>query len=103
LCHWFYQQLLNCSLPETLTKLRFEHSAHINDKALRYINLVADHQQFLAARCAMGDNICMYQQLSQLTAESMNNANLSVRERTAVDPVNATILLLQLKSECYNK
>jgi hypothetical protein len=32
----------------------------------------------------------------------MNNANLSVRERTVVDPVNATILLLQLKSKCYN-
>jgi hypothetical protein len=42
----------------------------------------------------MGDNICMYQQLSQSTAESMNNANLSVRERIVVDPVNATILLL---------
>jgi hypothetical protein len=64
LCHWFYQQLLTCSLPETLSKLGFEHSAHINDKALRYINLVADHQQFPAARCAMGGNICMYQQSS---------------------------------------
>jgi hypothetical protein len=61
LCHWFYQQLLNCSLQETLTKLCFDHSAHINDKALQYINLVPDHQQFPPARCAMGDNICMYQ------------------------------------------
>jgi hypothetical protein len=102
-CHWFYQQLLNCSLQETLTKLRFDHSAHIYDKALQYINLVPDHQQFLAARCAMGDNICMYQRLSQLTMESMNNSNLAVRERTAVDPVNATILLLQLETKRYNK
>ncbi len=51
----------------------------------------------------MGDNICMYKQLSQLTAESMNNANLAVRERTAVDPVNATILLLQLETKHYNE
>jgi hypothetical protein len=50
---------------------------------------VADHQQYLAARCATGDNICMYQQVSQSTAESINNGNLSVRERIAVDPVNA--------------
>ncbi len=64
LCHWFYQQLLNCSLQETLMKLCFDHSAHINDKALRYINLVPDHQQFPAARCAMGDYICMCQQFS---------------------------------------
>jgi hypothetical protein len=101
--HWFYQQLLNCSLPDTLTKLCVDHSAHINDNALRYINLVLDHQQFLAASCALGDNICMYQLLSQSTAESMNYANLAVRERTAVDPVNSTILLLQLETQCYNE
>ncbi len=51
----------------------------------------------------MGDNICMYQQSSQLTAESMNCANLAVRERTAVNPVNSTILLLQLETKRYNK
>jgi hypothetical protein len=33
----------------------------------------------------------------------MNNANLAVRERTAVNLVNATILLLQLKTKCYNE
>ncbi len=103
LCHWFYQQLLNCSLQETLTKICFEHSAHMNDKVLWYINLVADHQQFPAVKCVMGDNTCMYQQSSQWTAESMNNANLSVRERTAVDPVNTTIILLQLESKHYNE
>ncbi len=102
-CHWFYQLLLNCSLLETLTKLQFERSPHIDDKVLLYINPVADHQQFLAAKCAMGDNICMYQWLSQSTAELMNNANLSVRERTVVDPVNATILLLQLERKRYNE
>ncbi len=51
----------------------------------------------------MGDNICMYQQSSRSTAESMNNLNLSVRKKTAVDPVNGNILLLQLESKCYNE
>ncbi len=51
----------------------------------------------------MGDSICMYQRSSQLTAESMNNANWAVRERTVVDLVNGTILLLQLETKCYNK
>jgi hypothetical protein len=37
------------------------------------------------------------------SAESINNANLSVGERTAVNPVNATILLLQLKTKHHNK
>ena len=51
----------------------------------------------------MGDNICMYQRLSQSTAESMNYANLAVRERTAVNPVNSTILLLQHETKGYNE
>ncbi len=45
----------------------------------------------------------MYEQLFQSTAESMNYANLAVRERTAVDPVNAAILFSQLETKHYNK
>ena len=30
-------------------------------QALRYLNLVNDYQQYLAARCAMGDIVVMYQ------------------------------------------
>ncbi len=33
----------------------------------------------------------------------MNYANLAVRERSAVDPVNSTILLLQLETKRYKK
>ncbi len=51
----------------------------------------------------MGDNICMYQRSSQLTAESMNYANLAVREKIVVNLGNSTILLLQLETKCYNK
>jgi hypothetical protein len=35
--------------------------------------------------------------------ESMNYANLAVRERTTVDLVNTFILLLQLETKRYNK
>jgi hypothetical protein len=64
---------------------------------------VPDHQQFPVARCAIGDNIYMYQQSSQSTAESMNYANLAVRERAAVNPANSTILILLLETLRYNK
>jgi hypothetical protein len=33
----------------------------------------------------------------------MNYANLAVRERTVVNPVNSTILLLQLETKCYSE
>jgi hypothetical protein len=95
-CHRFYQQLLilNCSLPETLTKLQFEHSPHIDNKALRYyINLVSDHQQFLAARCAMGDN--MYVSAIVPVNSRINEQCKFVNEgKDCSYPVKATILLL---------
>ncbi len=43
----------------------------------------------------------MYQRSSSSTAESMNAANKSVRDRTAVDPINAMILLHKLEAKRY--
>jgi hypothetical protein len=74
---------------------------------LRYIGLVSDHQQFPAARvhygAEQGETIYMYQQSSSSTAESMNAANKSVRDCTAVDPINALLLLLKLAAARYSK
>ena len=46
------------------------------------------------ARVHMGEDIYMYQRSASSSFESMNNANKAVRERTAVDPVNSSMLLL---------
>jgi hypothetical protein len=45
--------------------------------------------------------IYMYQCSSSSTAESMNVASKSVRDRTAVDPITAMILLLKLEAKRY--
>ena len=77
----------------------------MENKALAYIGLVPDHQQFPAARVAHGASngvdVYMYQRSSSSTAESMNAANKAVRDRTAVDPVNAMILMLKLESKRF--
>jgi hypothetical protein len=79
----------------------------MDDKALRYIGLVNDHQQFLAARvhygAERGETIYMYQRSSSSTTESMNAANKSVRDRTAVDSINAMLLLLKLEATRFSK
>ncbi len=66
-----------------------------------------DHQQFPAARvhhgAEVGETIYMYQRSSSSTAESMNAANKSVRNCTAVDPINAILLLLKLEAARYSK
>jgi hypothetical protein len=101
-CWWFYNLLLKCKLPTTLTNLRFKHSGEIQDNALRFINSIDDHQQFPAARCALHTDACMFQRTSSSSVESMNRANSSIRDRTAIDPINSIILLLDLEGKRYN-
>ncbi len=52
----------------------------------------------------MAPDIQMYGQSASSGVESMNRANKPlVREKTAVDPLNAAILLLQLEVGRFNK
>ena len=101
-CWWFYNLLLKCKLPTTLTSLRFEHSGEIQDNALHFINSIHDHQQFPAARCALHPDACMFQRTSSSSVVSMNRTNSSIRDRTAIDPINSIILLLDLEGKRYN-
>ncbi len=76
----------------------------MDDKALAYVNSIKDYQQYPAARVAHGarfegETIYMYQCSSSSTAELMNAANKSVRDRKAVDPINTLILLLKLEAK----
>jgi hypothetical protein len=75
-CWWFYNLLLKCKLPTSLTSLRFEHSGEIQDNALHFINSIDDHQQFPAARCALHPDACMFQRTSSSSVESMASSTL---------------------------
>ena len=74
------------------------HNSDIN-----YLNNKTNSSQYMAARCAMGENIYMYHRTSSAAVESMNAANKEIRQRTAVDLVNATILLIRLECNRFNK
>ncbi len=74
---------------EKLNEIKHQHSSHMSDKALRYLNTINDHQQYPCAGVSMGEEICMYQRSASSSVESMNNANKLVRARMAVDPVNS--------------
>ncbi len=102
-CLWMYNLLTKASLMESITWLKFEHSSHVSDKALHYLNVVNDDEQYPTARCAISKCVYMYQRSSSSAVESMNRANMAVQERTAVDVVNSTILLLKLESAQFNK
>jgi hypothetical protein len=69
---------------------------------LHYLTKLPDRSQYPAARCAMGDNICMFSKSASSRVESMNKANQLAQQRTAVDILNAVILLIKLEGEYFN-
>jgi hypothetical protein len=66
-----------------------------------YLQKLADDVQYPAARCAGNDTICMYGKSASSGVESMNNANQVARQKTAVDVLNAVILLLKLEADRF--
>ncbi len=76
----------------------------MNDKALKYLNAVSDAAQYPGARVDVAfGHIIMYQHSASLAVESMNRANKAARDRTAVDVVCATKLLLSLSAKRYHE
>ena len=75
-CNWYYELLLGCERIETISKHKCKHkydlAQQMDDKALRYIGLVNDHQQFLGVGVTYGTQrgveVYMYQQSSSSTA-----------------------------------
>jgi hypothetical protein len=51
----------------------------------------------------MAKDVYMYDRTSSAGVEAMNNANKSVREKTAVDPCNAILLIVELECDRFCK
>ena len=100
---WMYNKLLNCRSYEQIEALKEEHMPKMHNSDLNYLNKLTDTSQYPAARCAMGNGIYMYHRTSSAAVESMNAANKEIQQRTAVDLVNATILLMRLECKRFTK
>lgn len=94
---WMYNKLMKCKNVEQLQYNKDKHFINMSNKDLYYLNSINDESQYPAARCAMGPSIFMYSRSSSGTAESMNKANKEMRARTAVDLLNACMLLIKLE------
>ena len=100
-CLWMYNKLMGATNMEQFNDLKATNFQHVADNALKYLNSIQDTEQYPCVRVNMGEGIYMYQRSASSSVESMNNANNAVRARTAVDPVNATMLLLQKENERF--
>ncbi len=68
-----------------------------------YLFRIPEEMQFPAVRCAQGNSVCMYGKSASLEVEAMNRANEDIRQKTAVDILNATMISLKKESTRYDK
>jgi hypothetical protein len=87
-----------------IEQIKLKHAPFMNEKALKYLNAFNDAAQYPGARIDVDFGpIIMYQHSASLAMESMNQANKAARDRTAVDLVCATKLLLSLSYKRYHE
>jgi hypothetical protein len=86
-----------------IEQIKHKHAPFVIAKALKYLNADDEAAQYPVARVAVDYiHTIMYQHLASSAVESMNQANKAARDRTAVDVVCATKLLLSLSSKRYH-
>ncbi len=97
---WSFRGRHSCS-SWSLQKDKYMSMMHA--KHAQYLNNLEDAEQYPAARCSQGHGIYMYHRSMSAAVESMNAANCEMRAKTAVDPLNACILLMKLKCKRFSK
>jgi hypothetical protein len=103
-CLWLYNKLMKGKTTCEIEQIKHKHAPFVSDKALKYLNALKDAAQYPAARVALDcSRIIMYQHSASLAVESMNQANKAARDRTVVDVVCATKLLLSLSAKRYQE
>ena len=98
---WVYNMLTSCHNMDALESMKQKYYPHMHPTDAYYLQKLGDEVQYPAARCAVNNTICMYGKSASSGVESMNNANQIARQKTAVDVLNAVILLLKLEAEHF--
>ena len=99
---WLYNILSGCHSVAQLEAAKAKYYPDMHPTSLKYLTKLDDKHQYPAARCAMGDDICMYSKSASSGVESMNRANSVARNRAAVDVLNAMILLVKLEGSRFD-
>jgi hypothetical protein len=97
-----HSQLFGCTIYFAVASLlphfqppekKYKDKMHPTDH--HYLFNIANDMQFPAARCAQGNSVCMYSKSASSGVESMTRANEVICQRTAVDILNAALILLK--------
>ncbi len=100
---WMFNVLCSCNSMAELQQKKEKHYEKLHPTDLHYLTKLPNKCQYPAARCAMGDNICMFGKSASSGVESTNNANQPAHQKTAVNVLNGVILLLKLEAERFQR
>ncbi len=99
---WMFNLLCSANSVKQIADYKAKYLHNMQPSDSHYLEKLPDQRQYPAARCAMGGNICMYSKSASSGVESMNWANNLARERTAVDCLNAILLILKLEGKRFD-
>jgi hypothetical protein len=98
-----YNLLLKCNLPGSIQSLRLKYEHQMTPAHVKYLNSISDEQQFPTARCAMAEMVCMYGKRASCGVKAMTHANDSIQRQTAIDILNAALVLIKKESEQFER
>jgi hypothetical protein len=102
-CLWMFYLLSSCGSVQNIEMLKEKYLNDMYPSDHHYLLSVPDESQFCAVRCAMTSNAQMNGKSASSGVESMNGANINVRKKTAVDALNAILVLLKGDSDRFKK
>ena len=98
-CLWMYNILVKCSSVSAIKYLKSRYYPNMKPAHVAYLDSLLESQQYPAFRCHKSDDdvpdVYIYGKTASSGVESMNRANDDVRKRTAVDVLNAAIIILK--------
>jgi hypothetical protein len=100
---WMFNLLSSCSTVEHIAQLKVKYLEKMFPTDRHYLEKIPDEFQYPAARCHLNPNSCMHGVSSSSGVESMNKANMAIRQKTAVDLLNAMLNLIKKDSGRYDK
>ncbi len=100
---WVYNLLIGCKSVASLSATRKKYKDKMFTTDRHYLFNIAEEMQFPDARRAQGNSVCMHGKTASSGVEAMNMANEDIRHGTAVDILNATLILFKKESTRYNK
>jgi hypothetical protein len=102
-CVGLYRKCIQATNMDQLLAIRTAGARTVPEKGLKYLFSIPDVIQFPTARVGEDTSVYLYNRISSSSAEVMNNVNKPARDRSAVDPVNSTLLLCEMASDQYQR